>query len=355
MSRGWLSGVRVLDVSTWRPGPYATQLLADLGADVLKVEPPRGDPSRLYPALFALLNAGKRSVVIDLKDERGPDRLLALARDADVLVEGFRPGVAARLGIGPDDVQRVNPSIVYCSISGYGQGGAMADVPGHDINYQAYAGGLAPDGGQPAYAGIPYADQAGGLAGAFAVCAALVGRGKGGPGERIDVSMTDVLATWTGPLGRFGMEQVDELLSPPPAYGLFATADGWVALGVVSEQPFWAALCDEIGLDDVRQLDVVERARDGARLSARIAGAIAGRGRDELVDRLLAAGVPAAPVVDRGEMLALPFLHERGVVSADGRIGHPVRLSQRPALVHDRAPDLDEHRGEAWASEPRST
>src|SRR6266487_3505563 len=112
-----LAGLRVLDLTIWRPGPYATHLLAEIGADVLKVEPPGGDPMRAYPALFASLSANKRSIVLDLKADSDRARALELAAGADVVVEGFRPGVVARLGVGPDDVQRVNPTVVYCSVS----------------------------------------------------------------------------------------------------------------------------------------------------------------------------------------------------------------------------------------------
>ncbi len=142
-----LSGLRVLDLSIWRPGPYATSLLVALGADVLKVEPPGGDPMRHYRGLFEAINAGKRSVELDLKDGAGQAQALALAAQADVLVEGFRPGVMARLGLDEGTVRAINPGIVYCSISGYGQQDARAALPGHDVNYQAWAGALTPEGG----------------------------------------------------------------------------------------------------------------------------------------------------------------------------------------------------------------
>src|SRR5262245_49483860 len=175
-AQGQLQGFRILDFSVWRPGPYATQLLAELGADVVKVEPPGGDPMRGYAELFASLNANKRSIVLDLKDDDDRARALALAADADVVIEGFRPGVMARLGVGPDDVASVNPTAVYCSVSGLGQTGPLASASGHDLNYQAWAGSLAPDGGAPAIPAIPVADLAAGMAAALGVCAALVGR-----------------------------------------------------------------------------------------------------------------------------------------------------------------------------------
>src|SRR5437762_10471085 len=163
---GLLAGLRVLDLTIWRPGPYGTQLLAEIGADVLKVEPPGGDPMRAYPGLFAGLSANKRSIVLNLKDAADRAHALDLGATADVVIEGFRPGVAARLGVGYDDVRAVNPAIIYCSLSGLGQEGPLASVPGHDLNYQAWAGALAPEGGPPVVAPLPIADLAGGMAAA---------------------------------------------------------------------------------------------------------------------------------------------------------------------------------------------
>src|SRR5438309_7820328 len=194
IGEGLLAGVRVLDLSIWRPGPYATQLLAELGADVVKVEPPGGDPMRAYPELFDSLSANKRSVVLDLKGEAGRRRALELAAEADVVVESFRPGVAARLGVGYDEVRAVNPTVVYCSVSGFGQHGRLARTPGPDLNYQAWAGPLPPDGGEPVVPAIPVADLAGGMAAALGVCAALVRRARSGEGERVDAAIADVLA-----------------------------------------------------------------------------------------------------------------------------------------------------------------
>jgi CoA:oxalate CoA-transferase len=161
---------------------------------------------RAFADLFASLNANKRSVVLDLHDEEGRAHARELAGDADVLVEGFRPRVMERLGMDYETVRALNPGIIYCSISGYGQTGPLAEVPGHDINYLAYAGALAPRGGDPIESPLPIADLSGGTFGALAVMAALLGRARTGEGERIDVSMTDVLGTWTGPFDQITLE-----------------------------------------------------------------------------------------------------------------------------------------------------
>jgi crotonobetainyl-CoA:carnitine CoA-transferase CaiB-like acyl-CoA transferase len=338
MNPALLSGVRVLDLSIWRPGPYATSLLVALGADVLKVEPPGGDPMRQYADLFESINAGKRSIELDLKDGDDRQQALALAAEADVLVEGFRPGVMARLGLGVDTVRGSNPALVYCSISGYGQDDPRAELPGHDVNYQAWAGALAPDGGTPRVSPLPIADLAGGMAAAFGICAALSGRNATGEGTYLDVSMTDVLATWTGRVGSNDGDREGNSSQggPVPGYGIFDTADGGqVALGVISEQHFWSSLCAELGLDDLAPLPFEDRSARGAEMQQAVAAAIAGRCRDELVAAFTAAAVPVAPVLDREGMVAsVPFP------------AFPIRLPL-PEVGRD-APHLDEHRGQGF-------
>jgi len=353
---GLLAGVRILDFTIWRPGPYGTQLLGELGADICKVEPPGGDPMRSYPGLFDALSVNKRSIVLDLKTDDGHRRALELAAVADVVIEGFRPGVAARLGIGYDDVCAVNPRVIYCSVSGMGQVGELATAPGHDLNFQAWAGALAPDGGDPAVAAVPIADLAGGLAAAYAVCAALVHQQRTGAGEHIDVAMGDVLATWTGaviPAAR----GVDPSARGVPGYGVFAAADGgFVTLGIITEDHFWAPLCDELAMHDARDMPFVERMRHVDALQARIAAAIGTHPRDEVVATLLGAGVPAAPLLDRSEMLELAHFRQRDVVTFDAAAGpatgHPVRFDRHPATRRSPAPEVDEHRGSGFL--PRS-
>jgi crotonobetainyl-CoA:carnitine CoA-transferase CaiB-like acyl-CoA transferase len=354
---GLLTGVRILDFTIWRPGPYATQLLGELGAEVCKVEPPGGDPMRAYPGLFEALSVNKHSVELDLKTDDGRRRALELATEADVVIEGFRPGVAARLGVGYDDVRGVNARVVYCSVSGMGQLGELTTAPGHDINFQAWSGALAPDGGAPVVAAVPIADLAGGMAAAYAVCAAIVHQQRTGTGERIDVAMGDVLATWTGAVAPEA-RGVDPSARGVAGYGVFPAADGgYVTLGIITEDHFWTPLCDILALADCRAMPFLERMRHVESLQARVAAAIARYPRDELVDLLLAAGVPAAPVLDRSEMLRLSHFREREVVTFDAgstspATGHPVRFEQHPAVRTSRAPTLDEHRGTGFRPRP---
>jgi crotonobetainyl-CoA:carnitine CoA-transferase CaiB-like acyl-CoA transferase len=339
-----LEGVRVLDLSIWRPGPYATQLLAELGAEVIKVEPPGGDPMRFFPHLFADLNAGKRAAAVDLKDDVGRAAVLGLATEAEVVVEGFRPGVAVRLGVGDADVRAVNPSVVYCSISGYGQDGPLVDVPGHDVNYQSWAGSLEPHPGEaPVPARPPIADLAGGAYAAMAVCAALVRRDRTGEGDTIDVAMTDVLASWTGAAQRDQLPGAEPGSGNVAGYGLYPTADGgWVSLGVLAEDHLWAALARAVALDDVSDLDFPGRTARAEELEGRLAAAIAKRDRDELVDQLQAAGVPVAPVLSQEEVLKAATFRERGLVGEQPWMGHPVRFGHHATVVRADIPPLVE-------------
>lgn len=349
---GLLEGIRVLDFGIWRPVPYATQLLADLGADVLKVEPPGGDPMRGFVGLYATISAHKRSVVLDLKSRGGLARALELAAGADVVTEGFRPGVADRLGIGPEQIRALNPDVVYLSLSGFGQDGPMRLAPGHDLGYQALAGTLAPEGGAPSPPTIPWADVAGGLVAAFAVCAALVRRLGHGDGEVIDVAMTDILATWTGAASGDHTAVPGKRLRGLPGYGVFRCADGWIALSGITEAHLWAATCDGLGLDDLRELTLLDQVERADELRARIADVCVALTRADALERLGAAGAPAAPVHDRAAMLSDPHLRRRGIVidGPDGApaLGHPVRYADHPA--RDPAPPapLDAHRDATW-------
>lgn len=346
---GLLAGVRVLDFSIWRPGPYATQLLVEMGAEVVKVEPPGGDPMRVFPTLFGVLNAGKRSAAVDLKEGAGQRAVLELGRTADVVVEGFRPGVVHRLGVDPDSFTRVNPAIVYCSISGYGQRGSLAGVPGHDLNYQAWAGTLEPRPGtdEPVVARPPIADLAGGAYAAMAICAALVKRANTGAGEVIDVSMTDVLASWTGAVPPLTLSDGQPVGGRVPGYGTFRAADGgWVALGVISEDHLWERLTNALGLTDAASLTFPERLALTAPLDDRLAEAISRRERDDLVAQLAAAGVPASPVLSQPEMLAAEHFRDRGTVSPEGAgapvVHHPLRYQHHPARAASGVPALIE-------------
>jgi crotonobetainyl-CoA:carnitine CoA-transferase CaiB-like acyl-CoA transferase len=248
--------------------------------------------------------------------------------------------VAARLGVGYDDVRALNPSVVYCSVSGYGQTGPLADVPGHDLNYQARTGFLAARSPEIHRSGVPVGDLAGGAYAAMAICAAVAGRARTGQGCHIDVSMADVLLSWAAPEIGGDLASSDDPGAGFPAYGTFACLDGHITLGVVSEQPFWEALCDSLHLPALRELSARQRAERGTELRGQLAHALATRGRDELVDALTEAGVPVAPVLTAAAAARSTAFIARGVTSVDddGRVTlhHPVQFTiPRPDGAHD--------------------
>ncbi|MCA9709563.1 MAG: CoA transferase, partial [Myxococcales bacterium] len=194
-----LVGVRVLDFTQNLPGPYASLLLASMGAEVIKVEPPRGDTGRLIGRLFDMVNAGKKSVVLDLKTAEGRADLDRMLPHVDVLLEGFRPGVMEALGAGPAQARRRNPGLVYCSMSGYGHAGPYRDYPGHDLNFQALTGVchmLRDASERPLGCALPIADLSSGLSAVATILAALYGRQRDGQGRHIDVALTDTVLSW---------------------------------------------------------------------------------------------------------------------------------------------------------------
>ena len=334
---GLLDGLRILDAGIWRPVPHATQLLVDLGATVLKIEPPGGDPMRWFPEIFVDVAAGKRSVELDLRSDEGRATALALARDADVFTEGWRPGVADRLGVGYDDVRAVNPSIIYCSLSGYGQTGPLRTVPGHDLNYQALAGAIAPrDATEPPRIPIlPVADLAGATVLALVICAAYARRLRTGEGEYVDVSMTDVVASWRG--GRAGtvIAGRDQPSRGSAGYGVFRCADGrWLTLAVIAENHFWAAVCDALGIAHLRDLTYEERLDRVEECNAAVADGIARRTHDDAFAALRESGAPVAPVLTPEE--------------ATQPETFPARLTHHPPRVRSAAPERDEHRANPW-------
>ncbi len=261
-----LTGIRVLDLSQYLPGPFGAQILADLGAEVVKVEPPAGDPMRQVPpldgdglsAFYKLVNAGKTVVRIDLKDAAGKAAFLDLADRADALIESFRPGALARLGLGAEALRARNPRLVHCALSGYGQTGPDALKVGHDINYMAMAGGLANSGTaeRPVGAHPPTADFASGMLAALSVLAALLRRERSGQGAAIDTSIAETVLAWQSlaltAAGRGGEAARGEgrLSGGAACYQVYETADGrFVTLGAL-EAKFWANFCRALGRED---------------------------------------------------------------------------------------------------------
>lgn len=339
-----LDGVKVLSLVENLPGPYATMVLADLGADVIAVERPgSGDPGRQVPAMFASTGRGKKSVVLDLKSPRGKARFLSLASDADVVIEGFRPGVVDRLGVGYEKVRAVNESIVYVSLSGFGQDGPYRDRPAHDIVYQAVAGLLAghvPGTGRGAVPEVLTADMAAGTFAVVAVTTALVQKARTGRGSRVDVSMLDVLVSWMTPV--LALSAADAQVRLPlelPGYGLYRTLDGvLIALGVTLEDHLWRELCRACGLDELMDVGAQARA-DGCRgLDDRLRETILGSTWSHWDRRFSDAGVAYARVNTIEQVAEDPQVRARRLV-LDLTGDHAGHASVRQPLVFDRVVD----------------
>ncbi|MBI4083764.1 MAG: CoA transferase [Candidatus Lambdaproteobacteria bacterium] len=363
-----LSGIRVLDFTTLLPGPLATLMLAEAGAEVIKIERPGvGDEMRAYqPRLgrdsvnFALLNRGKRSVALDLKDRRQRERLWPLIDSADVLVEQFRPGVMARLGLDYERLRRRNPRLVYCSITGYGQEGPSRDVAGHDLNYLAETGllGLAADrAGAPVVPPALIADIAAGSYPAVVnIQLALLERARTGSGCLLDVAMTDNLfpflywalgtAHVTGRWPRPGGELVT---GGSPRYAIYRTRDGRYLAAAPLEQRFWDVFCGVIGLDAALREDAADPAATMAAVAGRIGSDTAARWRERFAGKNACCTV----VATLEEALAAPHFRARGLfdwslAASDRRVpALPVPLARRfraapgaagyPALGADNA------------------
>lgn len=380
--RPCLEGIRVLEVGIFMAGPYAGMQLADLGADVVKVEPPgRGDPVReIGPFVngesspFVRLNRNKRSIVIDLKHRTGKAVFERLASTADVVLENLRPGAMRKLGLGYEDLRQLNPRLLYVSLSGWGQDGPRAHLPGLDVMAQARSGLMsitgAPDG-EPAKIGVPVCDLVCGLYAALAVVAALRARDRDGEGQHIDVSLFEAgvsLAVWEagkyfatgevgGPLG-----SAHQTSAP---YQAFRTSDGWVTVGAVTSKT-WQAFCRVLGLerllDDERYATAYERWVRRDELVPAIEAAIRTWSSADLVDALDAAGVPCAPVADYAQVFTDEHLVARDFywraphprIGSVEQIGSPMRLSATPAIRRAAGPllgaDTDEVLGAAGFS-----
>ena len=366
-----LAGVRVLDLSRLLPGGFCSLLLADLGADVLKVEDMgAGDYARwLEPrhegaeqsaaaAAFVALNRGKRSIRIDLKHEAGRRLLRELAGQHDVLLESFRPGVLDRLGVGHEVLRAENPRLVYCAITGYGQSGPLRGRSGHDLNYLARVGILALSGdreGPPAQPAAPIADIGGGaLFATIGILAALVERERSGEGQFVDTAMADGALSWLSMFAAAGLcdgrprrrGELD-LAGRLACYRPYACKDGYVSLGAV-EHKFWAAFCRGVGREDLvdRHLDEV-----GSPTHAELERIFLERTRAEWEEFAGRHDCCLEPVLELDEALASAQVRERGMVvgveqpgaGTLSQVGSPFPAARTPGEPVAPAPGLGEH------------
>ena len=342
-----LRGVRVVDFSMFVPGPFATAIFADLGAEVIKVEPPRGDPGRSYvPVQFNTGNRNKRSLALDLKSSPSRDVVEKLVKKADIVIEGFRPGVARRLGIDYEKLRTHNPEIIYCSISGYGQSGPWRERPGHDVNYVAAAGGLAFPGHwlkPPARSSYPVADMGGGAFAAIAILSALYERSETGKGVYLDLSLFE--AAFFMAAMRHSLEpNVDPRAHLFPVNDVFETADGRrLTLGILEEH-FWHNFVGIVPqLADERFATDQERRVNGDALSKRLQNIFLSRTAEDWIRLLEENDVPFDLCLRPGEAAQLEHLQQRQAVER-GYAKFPVWANgTRGGRIRSAPPQLGEH------------
>lgn len=357
---GKLSGIKVVDLSQFLPGPMLTVMMADHGAEVVKVEPLTGDPARDQAPFeagqsvwFRNLNRGKKSVALDLKSDSGREALWKLIDEADVFVEGFRPGVIGRLGFGYKAVSARNPGIVYCSISAFGQTGALAHHPAHDMAVQAMAGFISvndgPDG-MPVVPGAPSADMAAGLTGLSGVLMALIGRQSSGRGDYLDIAMFDALLPWCAHIAGDAMgggepprSTSQRSLGGAAFYNVYQTADGrHVVLGG-REMKFVTNLLNALDRPDLISLAAETPGEGQTPLVAFLRETFRTRTRDEWVAWFADKDVAFSPVLDFREAFAEPHIEERGLLAEEGgahQIAPPIRFSGEQAWTPTAAPEL---------------
>lgn len=369
---GPLEGLRILDITHVLAGAYCAQLLADMGADVVKIERPTGEDFRHGIGSFVpfdAVNRNKRSLAIDLRNPAGASAVRRMARNADVLVENFRPGALDRLGLGYDELAVDNPGLVYCSISGFGSTGPYRDRGGFDLVAQGMSGVMSitgEPGRPPVKCGVPIGDLNAAMFGAQGILAATIHRLRTGEGQRVDTSLLEGAIAYTvwESAEWFALERVPQptgsahRLSAP--YEAFITADGHLTLGAAN-QATWERLCTAVDrsdlLADPRFARPATRLAHRGTLHAELAPIFASRNTDEWLDRLDAAGVPCGPIYTVDQVSADPHIQEREMIVEldDGEgaitrhIGVPVKLSRTPAAVARRAPQLGEHNAEVLA------
>jgi crotonobetainyl-CoA:carnitine CoA-transferase CaiB-like acyl-CoA transferase len=366
---GALTGLKILDLSRLLPGPFCSMLLADLGAEVIKVEDPKlGDYIRWWPpkvgrnsGFHVVLNRNKQSLSLNLKAQEGKEIFRRMAKDADVVLEGFRPGVMRKLGLDHEALQEINPRLVYCAITGYGSEGAMALRAGHDINYLARNGVLSYSGrdGVPCMTGVQIADLGGGgLLAAFSIMAAIYARERSGEGQFVDISMTDGAMTWN--CLRWG-KFLGDGKSPAPGddmlnhgfacYNIYETRDGrFMSLGALEPQ-FWKAFCLAVGRTDGERTDYFEPGEHQVGLTQELASLFKKKTQAEWVECFQKVDCCCEPVMSLDEVVHDPEANARGMVvelmheswGAYRQLGIAPKFSKTPGTLQSHAPELGEH------------
>lgn len=322
-----LKGIIITDLTHHLPGPFTTSLLADMGAEIIKIErPPKGDFLRLLPKYYSAVNRNKKSISLNLKDEKTGEILSRLIKISDVLVESFRPGVAKSLGFDYEAVKKMNKSIVYCSLTGFGQDGPYKDAPGHEINYLSTSGVLSisgdPKGPPEDWGGIQISDLCGAMYAALSILAALRNRDKTGKSAYLDVSITDCLLAWLGPkLGEYYERKrpSKDMLLRRGAYGVFETRDGkYLAVGCI-EDIFWKNLCRILNINEIAEkkeyATTADRIKRSDELKALLKKYFLNKTRSEWLDIFKNEDVPLTPVNSLDELEEDPHIKHRGLIN----------------------------------------
>ncbi len=349
-----LEHLTVIDMTVNVPGPFCSTVLGDLGATVIKIEPPGGDPLRHSPAMWTGINRGKRSIVLDLKTDGGREILGRLALDADIVIEGWRPGVAERLRVDYESLSSSNTRLVYCSISGFGQDGPWSQRPGHDVNYLALSGYM---GAQIAVEGRAWAppilvsDLVSGLYAAIATLAAVAGSAHSGQGAYIDLSMTDsalsLLKPEIGNLSEGATGDIKPNVTFIPHYGVFPCKDGrWFSLGIVHEDHFWDRFCEVADISSLVGLTFQERLDRSEEIATAVHAVFLTRTAADWEDTLQQADIPAAIVNELHEIFDSPQFQARGMFAELGLgkfLRQPFRMSGQAIGPDSPPPALGEH------------
>ena len=355
-----LQQIRVVDLSPYLPSQYCSFLLAQLGAEVILVERP-GQRLDIFPGLFELVNCSKKSIQLDLKSDLGREIFQRLAKSADVIVEGFRPGVASRLKIGYEDIKKIKPDMIYCSISGFGQDGPYHNKPGHDINYLALSGHFSIPGQigiPPSRPGIPIVDLCAGMFAAFSVLAGFISRERTGEGQYIDVAMLDVITAWNSIRAGAYLVKKERITDEHviATNDVFQTKDGkLIALGIVNEEHFWQNFCKAAGcemlLEDSRFSTDESRQQNKEELSKILRGIFIRKAREEWLQLFHSTDVPLSPVLTLEEALADPQIAHRELVEkvTDSKLGEinivglPAKFSGIPTEPQSPPPRAGQH------------
>lgn len=371
-----LKGIKVLDLTRVVSGPFCTLLLADFGADVIKVEAPNSaDPSRVTGILgkgenpyFVHLNRNKRAITVNMKTEAGKEIIRRMAKESDVLVENFRPGVMDRLGLGYEELKKINPGLVYAAVSGFGKDGPYKNRPAFDFIAQAISGFMSLNGSAdmaPLRVGIPISDTIAGLYAAFGILAALREKENTGLGQEVQCAMVDgLISMFTFASGAYfatgnlpPRNGNDHMVVAP--YGLFEASDEPIAIAPSTDKT-WLSLCQALELNDLiddPRFDTAEKRRDNrSQINAIVADSLKTKTRNEWIDILNGAGVPCGPVNNLAQAFSDPqIIHQEMILESDqpsGPVkmpGFPVKLSKNPAGLNRPSPQVGMHNAEVLA------